>query len=103
MEGSSENIAEYANETQASAGGNIVLFILFVPTLLIVYIIPFLATIYAKNNAKKWIGYWIFVLALNYIIKPILSYIFGDQASSFLFLVLAATVLYISNNEKVRN
>jgi hypothetical protein len=97
MEGSSEDVVEM----QPEEGFSFIVFLLFVPTVLIVYIIPFIATIYAKKNAKKWIGYWIFVLALNYLIKPVLCYIFSEKTSSFLFLVLAVAVLYMSSNEKV--
>jgi zinc transporter ZupT len=41
------------------------------------------------------------VLILNYLLRPVLAYIFGAAAGAFLFLVLALAVLYLSNNEKV--
>jgi len=90
-----ENVVE---DNPTSDDNIFVLALLFLPTLLIVYIIPLLGTIYSKTSARKWISYWVSVLLLNNIVKPILNYAFGSSSGTFIFLVLAGILLYTSNN-----
>lgn len=100
MEGATESVV-VVEEVESNESSGVLLFLLFIPTFALVYLVPFLATIYARQNARKWIAYWIIVLILNYLLRPVLAYIFGAAAGAFLFLVLALAVLYLSNNEKV--
>lgn len=95
--------AETAAVEQASESGpnSFVLFLIFVPTFLIAYLIPFLATIYSKSNAKKWIFYWVSILLASFILRPILTFCFGAYGGAFLFLVAAAGLIFVSSNEKV--
>lgn len=84
-----------------SEPSSFLLFLIFIPTFLIAYVLPLLATIYSKENARKWIFYWIMILIANLILKPTLKFIFGAYGGSFLFLVACISLLYISSNEKV--
>lgn len=77
------------------------LFLIFVPTFVVAYLVPFLATIYSKSNAKKWIFYWVSIILANLLLRPILNFIFGAYAGALLFLVAAVGLIYASNNERV--
>ena len=95
MSAETEVVVVENNEKGPSA---IVLFLLFVPTFLVAYLIPFLATVYSKVSARKWIFYWIALIAAELVLRPVLTFIFGAYGGSFLFLVVAAALVYLSNN-----
>lgn len=98
-----ENVEPVVTETVADAGPNsFVLFLIFVPTFIVAYLVPLLATIYSKNNAKKWIFYWLSLLAANYLLRPVLNFVFSAYSAAFLFMVIAVLLVYVSSNEKVR-
>jgi len=78
------------------------LFLIFIPTFIIAYAIPFLATIYSKTNARKWIFYWVSLFLANLIVKPILCFLFGPNGGSVLFLVTATVLVWISSNKRVQ-
>lgn len=88
-------------EEVKSDGNPFILFIFFLLTLAIHYLIPLLGTIYAEKQSKKWIAYWIILLPLNYILKPIISFCFGVTGAAFLHLVIGVGLLYVCNQEKV--
>jgi hypothetical protein len=97
-----ENVENVVTETVAESGPNsFILFLIFVPTFIVAYLVPLLATIYSKNNAKKWIFYWLSLLAANYLLRPVLNFVFSPYSAAFLFLVIAALLVYVSSNEKV--
>ena len=85
---------------QASADGpsSFVLFLIFLPTFLVAYLIPFIATVYSRSNAKKWIFYWVSILLASFILRPVLTFCFGAYGGAFLFLVTAAGLLFVSSN-----
>jgi type II secretory pathway component PulF len=92
-----------ASEEVVESGPSVILlFLIFIPTFLVAYVIPFLATIYSRHNAKKWIFYWIAIILASLVLRPLLTFIFGAYGGAFLFLVTAAGLLYVSSNEKVQ-
>ena len=93
---------EVVNEQVTESGpSSFLLFLIFIPTFVIAYLIPFLATIYSRSNAKKWIFYWLSLILANLILRPILNFCFGAYFGAILFLVTAAALIYLSNNERV--
>ena len=97
-----ENIEPVVIEATEEGGPNrFLLFLIFIPIFIVAYLIPFLATLYSKTNAKKWIFYWLSLLAANILLRPLLNLICSPYIASFLFLVVAAILVYISSNEKV--
>lgn len=83
----------------AESGPNVfLLFLIFIPTFLVAYLIPLIATIYSKNNAKKWIFYWLALILSQLILYPILTFILGAYAGAFLFLIVCAGLLYVCSN-----
>lgn len=88
-------------EETKSEGNPIILFLLFLLTFALHYLLPFIATFYANTQAKKWIAYWVILLPLNYILKPILAFCFGVTGAAFLHLVVGVGLLYVSSVEKV--
>jgi len=97
-----ENTEPVATETVVEGGpSSILLFLIFVPTFIFAYLVPFLATLYSKHNAKKWIFYWLSLLVANYLLRPLLNFIFSPYSAAFLFLVVAILLVCISSNEKV--
>jgi hypothetical protein len=97
-----ESVEAVTTETVSDAGpNNFVLFLIFVPTFIIAYLVPLLATIYSKNNSKKWIFYWLSLLAANYLLRPVLNFVFTPYSAAFLFMVIASLLVYVSSNEKV--
>lgn len=99
MEGTDNTVV--VEDTQDGGPSVIILFLLFVPTFVVAYLIPFLATVYSKVSARKWIFYWIALIAAELILRPVLTFIFGAYGGSFLFLVVSAALVYLSNNERV--
>lgn len=96
-----EVIVTVSEEAVESGPNSFILFLIFLPTFLIAYLIPFLATLYSKNNARKWIFYWIAIILASLVLRPVLNFILGAYGGAFMFLVVAAVLLYTSNNEKV--
>jgi hypothetical protein len=78
-----------------------VLFIFFVLTLALHYLLPLLGTLYAETHPRKWIAYWIILLPLNYLLRPLLALVLGPTVAAFLHLVLGLVLLYLSSSEKV--
>lgn len=97
-----ESIEPVVTEIVEESGpSSFVLFLIFVPTFLVAYLVPLLATLYSKNNAKKWIFYWLSLLAANYLLRPLLNLILSPYIAAFLFMVVAILLVYFSSNEKV--
>lgn len=93
-----EATPDSTNTPVDSEPSSFILFLIFLPTLLVAYVIPFLATIYSRNNAKKWIFYWISIFLASIVLRPILTFCFGAYGGAFLFLVTAAGLIFVSSN-----
>lgn len=91
-------LTELADDVQTNS---LVLLLIFVPTIAIAYVVPMLATFLSKNNTKKWIFYWLGLLAASYLLIPILNAKFNAYSAAFLFLIFGGWLLIISNNERV--
>jgi hypothetical protein len=102
MEVAPEQIVIVEEEVKAT-GNPFILFILFLLTFVLLYLLPFIGTLYAEKVPKKWIAYWLILLPLTYVLKPILCFCFGPTGSAFLHLVIGAGLLFVSSQEKVIN
>ncbi len=91
-------VAEAVEGAVESGPNGFLLFLIFVPTLLVAYLIPLLATIYSKNNSKKWIFYWLALILTQVVLRPVFNFILGAYGGAFLFLVAAAGLVYTSSN-----
>lgn len=89
---------EVVAEALESGPNGFLLFLIFVPTFLVAYLIPFLATIYSKNNAKKWIFYWVTLILTQVVLRPVFNFILGPYGGAFMVLVIAAGLLYVCSN-----
>ena len=90
-----------AEQTDSGEGSFFILFLLFVPTLVFLYVLPLIATIYSKVSDKRWAVYWLLLLVVNYPVKPMFTWIIGVNAGTFLYLVTGLALVYLISNEKV--
>lgn len=97
-----EVVVTVSEEVQVDNGPNsFLLFLIFLPTFVVAYLIPLLATLYSKINARKWIFYWLGILLTSWLLRPVLNFVLGAYGGAFMFLVVAAVLLYTCSNEKV--
>lgn len=102
MEAATPEVVVTVGEEAAESGPNsFLLFLIFLPTFLVAYLIPFLATLYSKTNARKWIFYWVAIIVVSLVLRPVLNFVLGAYGGAFMFLVLAGVLLYTCSNEKV--
>lgn len=70
-------------------------------TLAIHYLIPLLGTIYSKSQYNKWIAYWILLLALNAVAKPVFCFILGANGGAFITFSAGAGLLFFCKENRV--
>jgi hypothetical protein len=97
----SEPIVAVEEERSSSDGNPFILFILFTLTLAIHYLIPLLGTIYSKSHFNKWIAYWILLLALNALVKPVFSFVLGANGGAFITFSAGAALLFYCKDDRV--
>jgi hypothetical protein len=76
----------------------VLLAFLFTIKFVVAFALPFLGTIYAKENSKKWITYWVLLLSAEFFATPVFKFILSESSSAFLMIVIALALIFLLNN-----